>query len=110
MKANSSSKRDILPSSCRVQALDVAEAIASGDAAKVPTDPNDNDFTSAFHDRHLGIALRVMRSQLGAVTGFTFGTNASGDEDDVGPVVYVYVGISKSSGKLIAIMTEAVYT
>ena len=28
----------------------------------------------------------------------------------VGPVVYIYVGISKTSGKLIALMTEAVYT
>jgi hypothetical protein len=69
-----------------------------------------NDFTSAFHDRQLGIALKVMRSELRSVVGFTFGTNASGDEDDVGPVVFVYVGISKSSGKLVAITTQAVFT
>jgi hypothetical protein len=110
VQANNSSGRDILPSSCRARALDVDEAIADGDAANVPSDPNDSDYTYAHHDRQLGIALKVMRAQLKSVVGFTFGTNASGDMDDVGTVLYVYVGISKTTGKLIAIMTEAVYT
>ena len=101
--ANNSSERDISLSSCRASALDVNETIAEGDAA----DPADED---ARHERQLGIALKVMRAQLKSVVGFTFGTNASGDMDDVGTVLYVYVGISKTTGKLIAIMTEAVYT
>jgi hypothetical protein len=110
VKANTSSKRDIAPSRCRAEALDVSKTIADGDKAVVPADHNDDDFTTAFHDRQLGIALKVMRSQLRSVVGFTFGTNASGDEDDMGPVVYVYAGISKTTGKLIAIVTEAVST
>ena len=105
VQTNNSSGRDILPSSCRASALKVDEAIADGAAAS-----NDPDDTSARHDRQLGIALKVMRSQLKSVVGFTFGTNASGDMDEVGTVLYVYVGISKTTGKLIAIMTEAVYT
>jgi hypothetical protein len=110
VKANSSSKRDILPTRCRAETLNVNEAITTGDSAKVPADHNDEDFSSAFHDRQLGIALKVMRSELKSVVGFEFGTNKSGDEDEVGPVVFVYVGISKTTGKLIAIMTEAVFT
>jgi hypothetical protein len=110
VKANSSSHRDILSSRCRAETVDVNKAIADGDAAKVPADKNDDDFTSAFHDRQLGIALKVMRSDLRSVVGFEFGTNATGDEDDVGPVVFVYAGISKTTGKLVAIMTEAVFT
>jgi hypothetical protein len=110
VKAQSSSHRDILPASCRAVRLDVSAAIAAGDAAVVPADKASDDYLYAHHDKQLGIALKVMRSQLRGVTGYTLGTNASGDEDDVGPVVYVYVGISKTSGKLIAIITEAVYT
>jgi len=110
VKAQSSSHRDILPASCRSKRLNVSQAIADGDAAEVPTDRNDEDYVYARHDKQLAIALKVMRSQLRGVVGFTFGTNESGDQDDVGPVLYVYVGISKTSGKLIAIMTEAVYT
>ncbi len=34
----------------------------------------------------------------------------AGDQDELGTVVYVYVGVSKTTGKLIAIMTQAVYT
>ena len=71
---------------------------------------DDDNYTYARHDKQLGIALKVMRAQLKSVVGFTFGTNASGDQDEFGPVLYVYVGISKTTGKLIAIMTEAVYT
>jgi hypothetical protein len=110
VKAQSSSHRDIVPASCRSVRLDVSAAIAAGDAAVVPADKQSDDYLYAHHDKQLGIALKVMRSQLRSVTGYTLGTNASGDQDDVGPVVYLYVGISKTSGKLIAIMTEAVYT
>lgn len=110
IKAKSSSHRDILPTTCRSSRLSVQAAISDGDAAVVPADRDDDDFLYAHHDKQLGIALKTMRAQLRSVVGFTFGTNASGDQDDVGPVVYVWVGISKTSGKLIAIMTEAVYT
>lgn len=108
--AKSSSQRDIQPASCRAEALDIDKAIADGQAAAVPNDPNNADFVYAQHDKALGEALGAMRAQLKSVVGFTFGTNESGDQDDVGPVLYVYVGISKTTGKLIAIMTEAVYT
>ena len=110
IKAQSSSRRDILPSSCRAVRNSVSEAIATGDGVEVPKNRDDDDFVSANHDRQLSIALKVMRSQLRGVVGYTFGTNASGDQDDVGPVLFVYVGISKTTGKLIAIMTEAVFT
>ncbi len=83
IKTQSSSHRDILPASCRAERLDVSKAIAEGDAAVVPADKNDDDYLYAHHDKQVGIALKVMRSSLKSVVGFTFGTNASGDEDDV---------------------------
>lgn len=101
VKQQSSSHRDITPATCRSARLNVNEAIAAGSVTGADADP---------HDRQLMIALKTMRSQLRSVVGYTFGTNASGDQDDVGPVVFVYVGISKTTGKLIAIMTEAVFT
>jgi hypothetical protein len=110
VKEKSSSHRDISLAACRAERLNVSQAIADGDAAVVPADPNDDDFGYAKHDKQLMIALKTMRQQLKSVVGYTFGTNESGDQDDQGPVLYVYVGISKTSGKLIAIMTEAVYT
>lgn len=110
VKASNSSQRDISRADCRAQRLDVSRAIADGDAAEVPADKDDDNYTYARHDKQLGIALKTMRSQLKGVVGFTFGTNASGDQDEFGTVTYVYVGISKTTGKLIAIMTEAVYT
>lgn len=110
VKAKSSDRRDILPATCRAHRLNVSTTIAEGDAAVVPADPNSDDYLYAHHDKQLGIALKVMRSQLRSVNGYTFGTNESGDQDEFGTVVYVYVGISKTTGKLIAIMTEAVYT
>lgn len=110
VKAQSSDHRDITPAACRAVRLDVSKAIAEGDAAVVPADPNADEYLYAHHDKQLGIALKVMRSQLRGVVGYTFGTNASGDQDEFGTVLYVYVGISKTTGKLIAIMTEAVYT
>jgi hypothetical protein len=110
VKANSSGHRDILPASCRAVRLDVGEAIATGNAAEVPANRDDDNFTAELHDKQLMIALKTMRSQLRGVVGFTFGTNASGDQDEVGTVLFVYVGISKTTGKLIAIMTEAVFT
>lgn len=110
VKAQSSSQRDIVPASCRSSRISVSSAIAEGDAAIVPADKQSDDYLYAHHDKQLGIALKVMRSQLRSVTGYTLGTSASGDQDEVGPVVYLYVGISRTSGKLIAIMTEAVYT
>ncbi len=110
VQAQSSSHRDISLASCRSERVDVSKAIAEGDAAVVPADKNADDYLYAHHDKQLGIALKTMRQQLKGVVAFTFGTNESGDQDEVGPVLYVYVGISKTSGKLIAIMTEAVYT
>jgi hypothetical protein len=110
IKAKSSSNRDISLATSRSARVNVSTAIADGDAAVVPANKDDDNYLTAHHDKQLGIALKVMRSQLKSVTAFTFGTNASGDQDEIGPVVYVYVGISKTSGKLIAIMTEAVYT
>jgi len=110
VKTNSSSHRDIALASSRSERVDVSKTIADGDAAQVPADKNSDDYMYAHHDKQLGIALKVMRSQLKSVVAFTFGTNQDGDEDEIGPVCYVYVGISKTSGKLIAIMTEAVYT
>jgi hypothetical protein len=110
VKAASSAQRDISLPACRAVRLDVGQAIAEGDAAQVPANREDDDFVYAYHDKQVGIALKTMRAQLKSVVGFTFGTNDSGDQDDVGTVHYVYVGISKTTGKLIAIMTEAVYT
>ena len=110
IKAKSSDHRDILPAKCRAVRIDVSKAIAEGDSAEVPTNHDDENYTYAHHDKQVAIALKVMRAQLKSVVGFTFGTNESGDQDEFGTVLYVYVGISKTSGKLIAIMTEAVYT
>lgn len=110
IKAQSSSHRDISFATSRSARISVSEAIAAGDAAVVPADKESDDYLYAHHDKQLGIALKVMRQQLRSVNAYTFGTNASGDQDEIGPVVYVYVGISRTTGKLIAIMTEAVYT
>jgi hypothetical protein len=89
---------------------DYPYVVIEGDAAEVPANRDDEDFTYAHHDKQVMIALKTMRAQLRSVVGYTFGTNESGDMDEVGTVLYVYVGISKTTGKLIAIMTEAVYT
>jgi hypothetical protein len=110
VKELSSAQRDIADPACRARRIDVSKAIAEGEAAEVPADKDSDDYLYAHHDKQLMIALKTMRSQLRGVVGFTFGENASGDQDDKGTVHYVYVGISKSTGKLIAIMTEAVYT
>jgi hypothetical protein len=92
-------ERDIVPARVRSERLNVSSVIADGEGADAER-----------HDRQLSIALKTMRANLKSVVGFTFGTSASGDQDEEGPVVYVYVGISKKSGKLIAILTTAVYT
>ena len=110
VKAANSSQRDISLPNCRSRRLNVSQAIADGDAAEVPSDRDHEDFVYAHHDKQVMIALKTMRAQLRGVVGFQFGTNESGDMDDVGTVLYIYVGISKTTGKLIAIMTEAVYT
>ena len=110
VKAANSSQRDISLPSCRSSRLNVSQAIADGDAAEVPSDRDHEDFVYAHHDKQVMIALKTMRAQLRSVVGFQFGTNESGDMDEVGTVLYIYVGISKTTGKLIAIMTEAVYT
>jgi hypothetical protein len=110
VKANSGDKRDILTPKCRARRESISEAIAAGSAVEVPRDKNDDDFVSAQHDRQLMIALKTMKSQLRGVVGFRFGENESGDQDEFGTVLFVYVGISKTTGKLIAIMTEAVFT
>jgi hypothetical protein len=110
VKAASSAQRDIADPTCRARRADVSKAIAEGEAAQVPADKNAEDYSTARHDKQLMIALKTMRSQLRSVVGFTFGENESGDQDDKGTVHFVYVGISKTSGKLIAIMTEAVFT
>ena len=105
VQANSGDKRDILTPRCRARRESVSEAIASGAAAEVPKDKNDDDFSSAHHDRQLMIALKTMKSQLRNVVGYRFGESESGDQDEIGTVLFVYVGISKTTGKLIAIMT-----
>jgi hypothetical protein len=105
VKAQTPSARDILPTTCRSRRLNVSDAILPQSS-----DPIDEDDYAGQHDRKLSIALKYMRAALTGVVGFTFGTSASGDQDEFGPVVYVYVGISKTTGKLIAIATEAVYT
>lgn len=110
VKAGSDDHRDILPAKCRAVRLNVSSTIADGENAVVPADPNDDDFGYAKHDKQLMIALKTMRASLKGVVGYTFGTNESGDQDEFGTVIYVYVGISKTTGKLIAIMTQAVYT
>lgn len=110
IKTHSEDHRDIQPAAVRAERLNVSQVIADGDGVEVPTDPEDDNYIYAHHDRQLTIALKTMRSQLRGVVGFTFGTSESGDGDGEGNVLYVYVGISKTSGKLIAIMTEAVYT
>ncbi len=100
VKSHASSNRDISKSTCRAVKLSLADVLADASL----TDPDDKD------SRQIGLAVKYMTEQLKGVVGYTFGTNASGDQDEEGPVVYVYVGISRSTGKLIAIMTEAVYT
>lgn len=110
VKSHSSSERDISLAACRADRLNVSQAISDGNDAEVPTDRDADDWVYAHHDKQLSIALKVMRKQLRGVVGYTFGTNASGDQDEFGTVHYVWVGISKTTGKLIAIMTEAVYT
>ena len=93
-------ERDISKRTCRAEKLSLADVLA--DAAL--TDPDERDA------RQAGLAVKYMKEQLRGVVGYTFGTNASGDQDEDGPVVYVYVGISRTTGKLIAISTQAVYT
>lgn len=110
VRGASSAQRDIADPACRSRRVDVSKAIAEGEAAEVPADKSSDDYVYAHHDKQVMIALKTMRGQLRSVVGFTFGTNESGDQDDKGTVHYVYVGISKTTGKLIAIMTEAVYT
>ena len=102
VKDKSDDHRDIKLPACRAVRLDVSKAIAEGDAAEVPANKDDEDYVYAHHDKQVGIALKVMRAQLKSVVGFTFGTNESGDQDEFGTVLYVYVGISKTTGKLIA--------
>lgn len=80
--------------------------LLGGCAADSPLD--DSAEAEADVTKQLMIALKTMRAQLKSVSGYTFGT--SGDQDELGTVLYIYVGISKTTGKLIAIMTEAVYT
>lgn len=104
VKANSSSERDISLPECRATSVDIDREIAEGDG----TPSGDDDYER--HARQLMIALKTMRAQLRSVVGFRFGTTESGDMDELGTVHYVYVGISKTTGRLIAIMTEAVYT
>jgi predicted small secreted protein len=107
VKLNSDEGRDIQNPACRSERVSVSGAIAEGEAAEFPA-PEDDLY--ARHDRQLMIALKTMRAELKGVVGFTFGTNEWGDQDKFGTVHYVYVGISKQTGKLIAIMTQAVYT
>lgn len=100
VKSKASSQRDIAKSTCRAVKLSLSDVLADANL----TDPDDKD------SKQIGLAVKYMTEQLKGVVGYTFGTNASGDQDEEGPVVYVYVGISRTTGKLIAIMTEAVYT
>lgn len=105
IKAASSSQRDIALASCRADRGAIGPIIAAGE--NIPNNPEDDELK---HDRQLSIALKYMRKELRSVVAYDFGTSASGDQDDRGPVVIVYAGISKRTGKVIAIMTEAVWT
>ncbi len=94
-----SAERDIWMMSTLADRLNIDEAIQKGGAAG-----------ASEHDKQLMIALKTMKSELRSVIGFAFGVNERGDQDDEGSVAIIYVGISKTTGKLIAIMTEAVWT
>ncbi len=100
VKATTSSNRDISKADCRGEKIALSDTIADASS----TDPEERNAKQA------GLAVKYMTEQLKGVVGYTFGTNASGDQDEFGPVIYVYVGISRTSGKLIAVLTEAVYT
>lgn len=100
VKVSTSSSRDIAKADCRAEKIALSDTIADASS----TDPEEHDAKQA------GLAVKYMTEQLKGVVGYTFGTNASGDQDQFGAVIYVYVGISRTSGKLIAILTEAVYT
>ena len=94
-------ERDISKTDCRAERLSISDVLAD---ATLPDDEENHDALQA------ALAVKFMREQLQGVVGYTFGTNASGDQDDEGPVVYVYVGKSRTTGKLIGIVTQAVYT
>lgn len=100
LKDKTSSNRDVMRRGVRQEKLAIADAIRDSEL----TGEDERDA------RQAGLAVKYMTEQLKGVVGFTFGTNESGDQDEFGPVVYVYVGISRTTGKLIGIFTEAVYT
>jgi hypothetical protein len=96
-------RRDIGPTTCLADTMDVDEAIQEGEHP----DPNVVGPQSYIQ---LMLALKTMKSNLHSVVGFAFGVDGNGNQDDEGNVAIVYVGISKTSGKLIAILTEATWT
>lgn len=100
IKDKTDDHRDITRRGCRAEKLSISDAVADANI----TDPEDRDSKQA------GLAVKYMTEQLKSVVGYTFGTNESGDQDEFGTVVYVYVGISRTTGKLIGIITQAVYT
>ena len=106
----SSSQRDISAASCLSSKNSVDGVIRAGEEAQRATSGGGEPDDYQIHDIQLMLALKAMKSQLSSVVSFSFGESSSGDQDDVGPVVIVYVGISKTTGKLIGIMTESVRT
>ncbi len=109
VKAASEDHRDIKLAAVRAEALAKIDAeIASNIADSHDTSTEEDPYR--IHARKLAATLKYMKANLNSPVGFTFGTNASGDGDGEGNVLYIWVGVSKTTGKLIAIMTEAVYT
>ena len=53
---------------------------------------------------------KYMLGNLDDVRMLTFGTSENGDQDDEGTAIEMVVGISRTTGKLIGVMAQAVYT
>jgi hypothetical protein len=64
------------------------------------------DKESRDSDRKVAEALQLMLDQLRNVKAFAFGRNESGD----GSIVFVFVGRSKTTGRLIGLTTFAAFT
>lgn len=64
------------------------------------------DKESREEDRKLAEAMQLMLDQLRGVTAFAFGRDENGD----GSVVFVFVGRSKTTGRLIGLTTFGAFT
>jgi len=106
--ASSEGHRDIRVRGTRAVYSSFSEELASAEADAADATLEEDPYR--IHARKLAATLKYMKANLRGTASYTFGTNDSGDGDGNGNVLIVYVGISKTTGKLIAIMTEAVYT